>query len=360
MSERVVVAGGGMSGLAAAERLEKEGFEVLVIDENSEHVYRPSLPSIINGKSPEDISFNIEKILESSGIRLMEESIEHFDPDEKVVVTSEGDYSYDYLVVGLGREMNEPSFSLSLAGDFYSIESAKNTTNAVEETDSAVIVGAGYIGVEVALRLNSRDIDVTLVDSSTRPLSEEGHGVSESILELLNDREITFKAGRHVVSAHDYGVEFEGGEDVESDLVIWCGGIQAPEIVQRDFNTNQNGIKVNKGLSAVDFENVYAVGRSADIEGNSRALESIKQGEKAAENISKEEGLLNDYENTGGFRYICSPNSGVLIRNDYALAGRHANALGRIDELRYRNRIWRRKKIRGLQISLDPILSMMD
>jgi len=360
MSERVVVAGGGMSGLAAAEELEKQGFEVLVIDENSEHVYRPSLPSIINGKDLENICFDTEKILENTNIKLVEEKIDSFDPESKSVETSENSYSYDYLVVGLGGEVKEPDFSLSLTEDFYSKESAEKAVEALEDADSATVIGAGYIGVEVALRLDSKDIDVTLVDSSTRPLSKENDSVSESILELLNRREISFMAGRKVFSAHSFGVEFEDDGDKESDVVIWCGGIQSPEIVQRDFNTGENGVEVNKGLSAVNFENVYAIGRCAATEGNSRALESVKQGRKAADNISKKDGLLDDYEHKDGFRYICSPDSTVMVKGDSAFSGEYLSVLGRVDELRYRNRIWRKRKLREMQISLDPILSLMD
>ena len=360
MSERVVVAGGGMSGLAAAEELEKQGFEVYVIDEDSEHVYRPSLPSIINGKDLEKIRFDTEKILENSEINLIEETIESFDTEGKTVETSEDSYSYDYLVVGLGGEIRDSDFSLTLTGDFYTLESAKNTSNALEGVDSAVIIGSGYVGVEAALRMDSRDIDVTLVDSSTRPLSEEDPKVSEKVLEILNKREISFMAGKKVDSAHDYGVEFKDGKDKESDIVIWCGGIQASKVVQENFKTGTEGLKVNKGLSAVNFESVYAIGKSADTEGGSRALEAIKQGRLAAKNISKKEGLLEDYERSDGYRYICSPNSGVLVRNNSAFSSNLVNLLGILDELRYRGKVWRKRKLKDIGVSLDPILSMMD
>ncbi len=361
MAERVVVAGGGMSGLAAAEELEAEGFDVVLIDRRDKHVYRPGILSMINGRSESDLSFSLADHLDNTEIKYQREEITGFQTSKKTVETTEDSYSYDYLVVALGGQVREPSFSLNYTQDFYSIESAESALEELEDGESALVIGAGFTGIEAALRLDSEGVKTSLVDRSTRPLSERGHGVSEKVLDLLNSREVSFMGGKEVAEVPNYGVEFADGTEKEADVVVWCGGLKACKIVQEDFDTDEEGIKVNRGLSAVDFEDVYAVGKSADIEGSTRAAEAVRQGRKAARNIGRREGLLEDYEFSEGNRFISSPGSGVLIRGESVFSGRSANLLDKFSEKLYFTGMWKRRFLNDFDVFLfDPLLSMMD
>jgi NADH dehydrogenase FAD-containing subunit len=154
-------------------------------------------------------------------------------------------------------------------------------------------------------------------------------------------------------------VEFEDGSEKEADVVIWCGGIEAPEIVQKGFETGGEGLEVNRGLSAVDFKDVYAVGKCADIEGSSRASEAVRQGRKAAVNIGRSEGLLEDYESSEGFLSVSSPGSGVLLRGETVLTGRSANFVNLVSRKKYFTGMWRRRVLNSVDV-LDPLLEMMD
>ena len=360
MVERVVVAGGGMSGLAAAEELDSEGFEVLLIDQSRHHVYRPGIPSMINGRKAESLRFDIDGHLRKTSIEYTCERIQEFKPDEKKVEAEYGDYDYDYLVVALGGEIKSPKFSLNYAEDFYSIESSEKALDKLEEVEDAIVVGAGYTGLEVALRLDAEGIETSVIDSSTRPLSETDNNVSSKVLDLLNTREIGFMGDRRVMEIPNYGVEFEDGEERKADLVVWCGGLEAPEIVQDGFGTGDSGIKVNKGLSAADFEDVYAVGRCADIEGGNRALESVRQGKQVARNIGRDEGILEEYSSGEDRRIVSSPGSGFMVRGDSFSSGRYVNLLDFAVEKRYFTGIKGKRILRGLMPSIDPLLSMMD
>ncbi|MFB6116669.1 MAG: NAD(P)/FAD-dependent oxidoreductase [Candidatus Nanosalina sp.] len=360
MTERVVVAGGGMSGLAAAEGLESEGFEVLLIDQSRHHVYRPGIPSMINGRSAESLRFDIDQHLRKTDIEYTCEEIKKFKPDKKQVEAEYGDYDYDYLVVALGGEVRSPKFSLNYAEDFYSLESSEEGVEKVEGAENAIVVGAGYTGLEVALRLDAEGVETSVVDSSTRPLSDASSKVSGKVLDLLNSREIGFMGDRRVMEIPNYGVEFEEGDERKADLVVWCGGLEAPEVVQEGFNTGKSGINVNRGLSAADFENVYAVGRCADIEGGNRALESVRQGKQVARNIGRDEGLLEEYEPSTGKRIVSSPGSGFMVRGESFSSGRHANVLDFVVEKRYFAGLRGRRILKGLMPSIDPLLSLMD
>ena len=360
MAERVVVAGGGMSGLAAAEKLESEGFDVLLIDQSRHHVYRPGIPSMINKRSGKSLRFDIDGHLRKTGIEYTCEKINAFNPEEKEVKAEYGDYNYDYLVVALGGEVKSPKFSLNYAEDFYSIESAEKACEKIEDAEDAIVIGSGYTGIEVALRLDAEGVKTSIIDSSTRPLSETDNRISGKVLDLLNNREIGFMGDRRVMEIPNYGVEFEDGEERKADVVIWCGGLEAPEVVQKSFSTGPEGINVNKGLSAANFKDVYAVGRCADIEGGNRALESVRQGRQVAYNIGEDEGILKEYKVSEDRRIVSSPGSGFMVRGKSFSSGRYVNLLDYAVEKRYFAGLKGKRFLKGLMPSLDPLLSMMD
>jgi len=361
MSERVVVAGGGLSGLRAAIDLDSNGYDVLLIDQNDKHVFRPALPELIRGRvSEDDITVDLDQHLKNTGVEYTKEKIEGFIPEEKTVESEIGDYSYDYLVVALGGQKKTPDFSLKYAEDFYSLENAREACEKVENAGSAVVIGAGRLGVETASELHFKGLNVTLIDSSTRPLPEASETVSKKMLEYFNSEDISFMGGREVVEVTNYGVELHDGQEVDKDVVIWCGGLEAPEIVQRSFRTGEEGIKVNRGLSAVDFEDVYAVGHCADDEFNESAGNAVRQGVHAAENIRRGENILEDFNPSKGPKIVSGGSSGFLMlgENLYSSRGfRFAKDLG----LKFYFMNLERKRLqRGLGFSVESPFTFFD
>jgi len=136
-----------------------------------------------------------------------------------------------------------------------------NLDRKLEDMESSIIIGCGYVGIEIATELEERGIDVTIVDGSTRPVGNSGQEVSEKVLDYLNDHDINFRGGTRVEEINKQSVRLADGKKVEADSVVWSGGIQASRLVQNYFDTGPGGLPVNSGLASKEHSNVFCIRR---------------------------------------------------------------------------------------------------
>ncbi len=314
MSEEVVVAGAGFAGLNSALMLDSEGFDVTLIDRDSRHVFKPGLIELMRGRvSKEDITLDLENFLENTEIKFVEEEVTEIQPDRKSVETSGENFTYDYLVLALGSEKVQPDFDLRYTENFYTLEDAEKAVDELEDSDSAVVIGSGYTGVEIGTELHEKGLDVTVVDESTRPMPASREKVSQAALDHFNGANLSFRGGNRVSEVTNYGVELENGKEIEADTVIWCGGLQASKTVQKSFKTSSEGVRVNSGLSALEHEDIFVAGDSADDENLDTAQMAEKQGIHVAENIYTGGELLEDFEPGRNPVIVSLGNSGMMI-----------------------------------------------
>ncbi|PSH00146.1 MAG: hypothetical protein BRC28_01095, partial [Nanohaloarchaea archaeon SW_4_43_9] len=192
MGEKVVVAGAGFGGVHSALELARRGYDVELIDQNGYHLFTPALIDIAGGSTEaEDISMNLNDFFSGTSVEFSREKIVGIDPDEEVVETTSGGHSYDNLVVSLGYDVASFGIDISDALEVYTLEGAKKVDREAEEAESAIVVGSGYVGVEVACELSERGVEVTLVDQVTRPMPRSSSEVSEKVLNSLNSKDIS-------------------------------------------------------------------------------------------------------------------------------------------------------------------------
>ena len=306
MSEEVVVAGAGFAGLNSALMLDSEGFDVTLIDRDSQHVFKPGLIELVRGRvSKNTITLNLEDFLKDTGIDFVQEEVQEIKPDRKTLETSREDFSYDYLVLALGSEKIQPDFDLKYTENFYTLEDTEKAVKTLSDSDSAVVIGSGYTGVEVGTELHEKGLDVTVVDKSTRPMPNSSEKVSQATLDHFNEADLSFRGGNMVSEVTNYGVELENGKEIEADTVIWCGGLETSKTVQESFNTDSDGVNVNSGLSAAEHEDVFVAGDAADDENIDTA--------QMAENIYTGGELLKDFEPGKNPLLVSLGNSGMLL-----------------------------------------------
>jgi len=106
MKPRIVVAGASFAGLTAAFELKRElkdKAELTVIDRHSQFVFIPSLIWVVPGwRRAEQITFDLRSSLQSKGIRFVVAPVGRFDPERNRVITDQGEFEYDYLVISTG------------------------------------------------------------------------------------------------------------------------------------------------------------------------------------------------------------------------------------------------------------------
>jgi NADH dehydrogenase len=360
MGERVVVAGAGFAGLNSALMLDSKGFDVLLIDRQHRHVFRPGLIELIRGRVLEDsITLDLDRFLKGTGVEYTREEIDSIDPEEKAVHADIGDYSYDYLVLALGSEMKEPDFDLKYTEDFYSLENAKEAVEESEEADSAAIIGSGYTGVEIGTELHQKGLEVTVVDESTRPMPVSNEKSSHVALDNFNSSGISFRGGNRVEEVTNYGVELEDGSEIEVDMVVWCGGLQASKTVQKSFDTDINGIKVNSGLSALEYEDVFAAGDVTDDSFTDTAQIAEKEGVHVAKNIYRGGELLEDFSPGRNPILVSLGNTGMLVTEDSAYQSRFFRFMKDM-VIRYYFFNVRKRKLKSRFNSMKSSFSLLD
>ncbi len=138
-SARIVIAGAGAAGLAAAARLSAalEGARITLIDARREHYYQPGFTLIASGIKPADYSTSTTAEYVPRGVELVGQAVAEFDPDGKRVVTQDGaEHPYDFLVVatglsleyGLIRGMDERLIGSNGLGSIYHSPGAAHAT----------------------------------------------------------------------------------------------------------------------------------------------------------------------------------------------------------------------------------------
>lgn len=298
MAEEVVVVGAGFGGINSALLLARKGFDVTVLDQRSHHEYTPGIIDRIRDRvSADSNQLELSKFFKRAPLTFSREAVLGIDPERKVVETNSGAHEYDYLVLGLGAEPRTFGLDISSIHTCYSLEEVEKIREDVEEgAEEAIVVGAGYVGIEIGTELERAGLDVTIVDGSTRPAANSNETASDYILDHLNDRDIAFRGGQRVTDISENSVELENGTQLEADMVVWAGGVQASKLVQEAFNTDEKGLNVNSGLCSKKYDDVFAVGDCADL-GLKTAHNAMKQAETVAKNVEKSENQpLESYE----------------------------------------------------------------
>lgn len=308
MIERVVIAGAGHAAGQTIATLKKQKFAgeiVLIGDEPYLPYQRPPLSKkFLSGDlSAERLHVKPESFYNDPKIEVrLETPIVAIDRDSKTLRTVHGDsVSYDKLVLALGSRVRRLSIDgADLDGVHYlrTIADVNSIRAELKNRKHAVIIGAGYIGLEVAAVIRQLGLDVTVVEMADRVMSRvvsaeisdfyqiehTSHGVK-----LRLSTGITAFRGSGRINA----VEIADGEQVPADFaVVGVGIVPNTELAADAGLVVDDGIVVDDQCQTND-SNIYAVGdctahpnaiynRQLRLESVHNALEQAKT---AASNI---------------------------------------------------------------------------
>ena len=276
---RVVIIGGGAGGMAAASRVKrlKPEWSVDVFEKTSYVSHAPcGIPFYLSGdvKSVSELcayDVNFFKEVRGINVHLNSEVVEVGEGYVEVVERGERKrYEWDRLVFATGargKRLNVRCMELEGVLCVNSIEKAPLIREIARKHENVVIIGSGYIGVEVADAI-SRFRRVTVIEQNSHPLPEYDEEISDILLGEMRQR-LELRLSERVLSVEGNGrvrrVVTDKGE-YPADLVILAIGVE-PNVrlaEQLGVELGETGaIKTDRHMRT-SMENVYAVGDCAE------------------------------------------------------------------------------------------------
>ena len=308
MNDTVVIAGAGHAAgqFVASLKQKKFGGEMILLGEESHLPYqRPPLSKkfLAGELDAERLLFKPATFYDDANISVrLGTRIDAIRCDDKTVRVSTGDeIAFDKLVLALGsRARKVPVPGTELQGVYYlrDIRDVDQLRDDLEPGKRLVIIGAGYIGLEVAAICRHLGLDVTVVEMADRVMSRVvSPQVSEFFQRIHEQHGVTFRLSTGLTalkgSARVDTVEVDAGEPIAADVVLIGAGIVPNcELAEQAGLAVDNGIVVDDRCITSD-SNIYAIGdctmhpnsiyrRQIRLESVHNALEQAKT---AASNI---------------------------------------------------------------------------
>jgi NADPH-dependent 2,4-dienoyl-CoA reductase/sulfur reductase-like enzyme/nitrite reductase/ring-hydroxylating ferredoxin subunit len=269
-----VILGGGAAGNTAAQTLREDGFQgrVLMITREDRTPYdRPNLSKdYLQGHAePEWMPLRGDEFYAEHDIELSRgKKVARVETAKKVITFKDGDtLTYDSLLVATGgtpRRLNVPGSDLRNVFVLRDFSDADALIEAAKPASRAVVVGASFIGMEVAASLRERKLSVTVVAPGEVPFEKTlGPEIGRLLRQVHEAHGVQFKLGAGVTRFEGDGavkrVVLDSGESIEADVVVVGVGVRpATDFLEGVELHGDGGVIVDKHLRAADC--VYAAG----------------------------------------------------------------------------------------------------
>ncbi|MGY3792013.1 NAD(P)/FAD-dependent oxidoreductase [Aquimarina sp. 433] len=273
-----LVIGASHAGVNFAFSLRKQGWtgSIIIFDKDPETPYhRPPLSKSYL-TSTEETNNNLLKSLESyekENITLqLGVSIKKIDRIHKTVITEDGViHQYDKLIIATGaRPLIPPIKDLDKATEVYTLRTAHDATairqKVKKDTNKRVlIIGGGYIGLEIAASLRKLGTSVTLLERESRILARvTSPEMSQFFYDVHTLNGVQIHTNKNVSSVtsinHTNTITCHDGTTYEAELIILGTGVIVNTELAKDAGIEiEKGIKVNQACQTND-KDIYAIG----------------------------------------------------------------------------------------------------
>lgn len=288
MKAKLVIIGNGMAGAKLLEELSSTNhdYDITVFGNEPYGNYNRIMlsPLLAGEKTLKDIIIFDRAWYDAKGIALKfgnDNHIEKIDRIHKCVITRNGEITpYDRLVIATGSN----PFILPIEGadlegvmSFRDISDVENMIEIARTHKKAVVIGAGLLGLEAAMGLCGRGMEVTVVHSNDIPLNRQlDQEAGELLKQALETRGLKFKMNARTEKIQGQArveqICFDDGTILETDLVIMAIGIRPNMALAENCGLYcKNGIVVNDTLQTYD-PSIYALGECIEHRGDTFGL----------------------------------------------------------------------------------------
>jgi len=321
---KTLIVGGVAGGASAAARLRRLDEKAdIVIFERGEFISFANcgLPYYIGGDITEKGKLTLQtpesfKARYNVDVRVFSEVIA-INPDRKTVVVrevrsgNEYEESYDNLILSPGAAPIIPAIDGVDRKNVFTLRNIPDTLRIkafIEEKQpkSAVVIGGGYIGVEMAENLVEAGLDVTVAELSEHVIAPIDFDMAVDVHRYMRDKGIRLELNNGVKAIKEGKVVLDCGE-ASADMVILCVGVSPESRLAKEagITVDERGCIIVDSRMRTSAEGVYAVGDAVTVRNSVTGQLSFiplagpanRQGRIAADNIA---GFVSEYHGTQG------------------------------------------------------------
>jgi apoptosis-inducing factor 3 len=255
----VMIIGAGAAGNAAAETLRREGYAgpiTMVDPDEGAPCDRPNLSKdYLAGDAPEEwIPLHPPEFYARHRIDIVRASVKAIQPDKHRVILEDGrQQDYGVLIITTGAEpvrLPTPADDGAAVHLLRTLADSRAIIAAAENANHAVVIGASFIGLEVAASLRKRDVAVDVVAPEEIPLARVmGTDLGRYIRSLHEENGVTFHLGHTVSRIHGSSVTLDDGSTIDADFVVMGVGVRPRVALAKESGLEvENGILVDSHL----------------------------------------------------------------------------------------------------------------
>lgn len=274
MTSRCIIVGGSHAAAQLAPSLRQEGWEgeILIVSDSGYLPYhRPPLSKafLAGNKSIEDLEIRPRSFYEKHNVEFKLDRASAIDREQKVLALESGAaLSYDKLVICTGarvRKLSNPGSDLKGIHYLRDIDDVEALKADIGANKRGVIVGGGYIGLEMASSMRKQGMEVTVLEMAPRVLQRvAAPELSQFYSRVHKEEGVDVRTGMSVSAfegdSYVSKVICEDGSEFLADVVvIGVGVIPNVELAAEAGIAVDNGILVNEHCCSSDGD-IYAAG----------------------------------------------------------------------------------------------------
>ena len=295
MKESVLVLGGGFAGVESAIKLCKYGYDVtLISDRDYLFVYPISIWIPVRKKEFHDVAIPLQDLSSKHGFKLIIDEVKELKPSESKVFLSKQNLDFDFLVIAMGMDkykIKGMENTLSICGKpEESIKIREELDKLIEEGRGRIAIGFGgnpddpsatavrggpafelLFNFRTYLKKKKVSDNFELVFFA--PMEEPGKKMGKSALgkmgQMFKQYDVSSHTGKKIKQFNKGEVVFFDDSRIEADMVLFiAGGNGHQVIIDSDLPQTAPGfIKIDSSCQVNGYENIFAIGDVADLNG---------------------------------------------------------------------------------------------
>ncbi|MEA1981365.1 MAG: FAD-dependent oxidoreductase [candidate division Zixibacteria bacterium] len=274
----VAIVGGGPAGRVIVHSLHKEDqkYSIALFKDEEINVNRCAVPYGINGKKQIEKYQIDNKLITDFGAELIISKVEKINPEEDIVILDDGrKFHYQYLVLATGASPSIPPIKGVELPDVVTVRSIDDLYQLRNKATSkklnkVIIIGGGFIGVEVAAELRIMGFEVIIIEATPQILVPSCEPeFSEPLSQILRDKGIDLKTKMRVNAfrknkSSELEVQLEDNSVLSCDFAVLATGVQLNTDIAESsgIKTNNFGIICDE-YQRTNYKNIFTAGDCA-------------------------------------------------------------------------------------------------